>query len=123
MATGRLLLGPRPRRGSGDRRDVGGIACSRGSDLRRWKPILLCERVYYAPLGGQYAVVPPPQGAVVATPPPSCSTVSMIRHFVDGKKLAATLVTGTAIAACLAFGAERATAFRGGGGLGVSRES
>ncbi|MGB9646426.1 MAG: DUF6515 family protein, partial [Stellaceae bacterium] len=28
--------------------------------------------VFYAPQGGQYAVVPPPQGAVVA---PSCSTV------------------------------------------------
>jgi len=31
--------------------------------------------VYYASQGGQYAVVPPPQGAVVATPPPSCPTI------------------------------------------------
>jgi hypothetical protein len=27
--------------------------------------------------GGQYAVVPPPQGAVVPSPPPSCSTVDL----------------------------------------------
>ena len=38
-------------------------------------PYYYSNGVYYAPQGGQYAVVPPPQGAVVATPPPSCSTV------------------------------------------------
>jgi hypothetical protein len=38
-------------------------------------PYYYANGVYYAPQGGQYAVVPPPQGAVVPTPPPSCSTV------------------------------------------------
>jgi hypothetical protein len=42
----------------------------------------------------------------------------MIKQFVGGKKLAPTLVAGTAIAAWLAIGAERAVAFRGGGGFG-----
>src|SRR5271166_5202828 len=38
-------------------------------------PYYYANGVYYAPQGGQYEVVPPPQGAVVATAPPSCSTV------------------------------------------------
>jgi hypothetical protein len=39
----------------------------------------------------------------------------MTRQFAYGKKLTALLV-GTAIAACVAIGAERAVAFRGGFG-------
>jgi len=38
-------------------------------------PYYYANGVYYAPQGGQYAVVAPPQGAVVATPPSSCSNV------------------------------------------------
>ena len=41
-------------------------------------PYYYANGVYCAPQSGQYAVVPPPQGAVVATPRPSCSTVYVI---------------------------------------------
>ena len=40
-------------------------------------PYWYANGVYYAPQGGQYIVVPPPQGAVVPTPPPSCMTVDL----------------------------------------------
>jgi hypothetical protein len=39
-------------------------------------PYYYSNGVYYAPQGGQYVVVAPPQGAVVASPPPSCSQVN-----------------------------------------------
>jgi hypothetical protein len=40
-------------------------------------PYYYADGVYYAPQGGQYAVVAPPQGAVVASPPSSCSSVNL----------------------------------------------
>lgn len=40
-------------------------------------PYWYSNGVYYESQGGQYAVVPPPQGAVVPAPPPSCSTVDL----------------------------------------------
>jgi hypothetical protein len=43
----------------------------------------------------------------------------MTRQFLSGKRLAGTLLTGAAVAACLGIGAERVVAFgfRGGGGF------
>ena len=38
----------------------------------------------------------------------------MTRKFTNSKKLAGALLAGAALAACLAIGAERAVAFRGG---------
>jgi len=40
-------------------------------------PYYYANGVYYAPQGGSYAVVAPPQGAVVANPPSSCSSVKL----------------------------------------------
>src|SRR5262249_13666816 len=52
-------------------------------------------------------------------PPSSFGRTPMSRQFLSGKRLASGLLAGTAIAACLAIGAERVVAFgfRGGGGV------
>jgi hypothetical protein len=40
-------------------------------------PFYYANGVYYAPQGGQYTVVAPPQGAIVTTPPQSCSNINL----------------------------------------------
>lgn len=40
-------------------------------------PYYYWNGIYYQPQGGQYAIVGPPEGAVVATPPPSCASISL----------------------------------------------
>jgi len=41
-------------------------------------PYYYANGVYYAPQSGQYAVVAPPQGAIVPAPPTSCSNINLL---------------------------------------------
>ena len=56
------------------------ISCAAGGSYAltvAGTPYWYANGVYYASQAGHYAIVAPPQGAVVPAPPPSCATVDL----------------------------------------------